>query len=413
MSENKIKVLIVPSDNYGCGRFRSIQPAQGLQRYFPEKFDVDIDMSPDWENIEALKKYDIIHFHKGLEKDQETFWNAITALRESGVKILMDVDDAYWFIDRTHPTYHANERGKVPEKVRKTLQMVDWVTTTTPIFEKECLKYNKNVKVLPNGLFEDEPQVLTPKVPSKNGKIRFGFIMGSSHEPDLEILRDTFGHKDIWDKAEFHLCGYDIRGTMTIYQPDGSAQQRPIKPEETCWYRFEQLITNKYDPDIVSPEYKAFLNRSIPDLEYPKIEEEKYVRQWTRDINNYLTHYDTIDVLLVPLKESTFNSFKSQLKLIEAAFKDTAVICSDSGPYTLDTVNFFGPGSQINENGNAILIEHRKDHKDWVKAIKKIVEHPEYVDILKKNLADTIKPKYNMKTLSEERAAFYESVMGK
>ena len=407
---DKIKVLIVPSDSYGVGRYRSVLPAQGLQKYFPDRFDVDVNLHPNWSDIESLKKYDIIHFHKGLEPDQEAFWNTLNILREAGVKIIMDVDDAYWHIDRTHPTYHANQHGNVPERTRKTMRLVDWITTTTPIFEKECLKYNKNVKVLPNGLDPEEPQVATQKVPSKTGRLRIGFIMGSSHEPDLEIMRDTFG-KIGWENIEVHLCGYDIRGTMTIYQPDGSATQRPIKPEETCWHRFEQLVTDNYNPYVVSPEYKQFLDQSIPNSEYPGVDNERYVRQWTKDVNNYLKHYDTIDVLLVPLSESTFNSFKSQLKLIEAAFKDTAVICSNFGPYTIDGVGLFEKGGGINERGNVIFVDETRNHKDWAKAIKRLVDHPEYIDLLKKNLKETIIPKYNMKTLSEDRAEFYEKVV--
>lgn len=410
MADSKIKVLFVPSDNYGVGRYRSILPAQGLQKYCADKFDVDVNMHPDWKNIEELKKYNIIHIHKGLDQDQEGFWATIKSLQDAGVKVLLDVDDAYWHIDQTHPTYHANRHGNVPERTRKTMQMVDGITTTTPIFEKECLKYNKVVKVLPNGLDFDEPQVQSKKVPSKTGRLRIGFIMGSSHEPDLEIMRSTFG-KFSWDDVEVHLCGYDIRGTMTVYQPDGTATQRPIKPEETCWHRFEQMVTENYRDCVVSPQYKQFLDMNIPDSEYPDVDNERYVRQWTKDVDNYLRHYDTIDVLLVPLRESTFNSFKSQLKLIEAAFKDTAVICSNFGPYTIDGVGLFEKGGVINEKGNVIFVDEGRNHKDWAKAIRKLVEHPEYIDLLKKNLKETILPKYNLETLSKERAEFYEKVV--
>ena len=327
----------------------------------------------------------------------------------------MDVDDVYWELNRTHPQYYANVFDKIPERVRKTMGLVDCMTTTTPIFANEVRKYNKNVYVMPNGLDPEEPQVATKKIPSRNGRIRFGFIMGSSHEPDLEIMRGTFAKlpKEVVDKIEIHLCGYDIRGANTLYYPDGRRETVPIKPLESCWHRFEMLVTDNYNPKYTSEAYKEFLLQSIPDSEWANVDNERYVRQWTRDINNYMTQYDTVDVLLVPLAESKFNSCKSQLKLVEAAFKDTAVVCSDFGPYQIDTVGLIEKGGIINPNGNVILIDESKNHKAWAKAIEKLANNPELIETLKTNLRNTIVPKYNLKTLSDERLKIYKEVLGK
>ena len=343
----------------------------------------------------------------------DSFWSNLQKLKDKGVKIVMDVDDAYWHIDRTHPSYYANIKNEIPQKVLKTLKMVDWVTTTTPIFAKEIQKYNKNVFVSPNGIDPEIEQFQSHKEPSKNGKIRFGFVMGSSHETDMELVKGTFNKiatKEILDKAEIHLCGYDLRGTTTVYNADGTITSRPIEPNETVWHRFELLVTDNYNPMYVSPEYKKFLEMNVP-ADFPGIEKESYVRQWTRDVDHYCTHYNTIDVLLVPLRESVFNSCKSQLKLLEAGFMDTAVVCSDFGPYTIDTIPLIERGGNINPEGNAILIDESRNHKDWAKAITKLVKNPELITLLKDNLAKTIKPRYNMETLSHERANFYKSII--
>lgn len=415
MAEKKIKVLMVPSDGHGVGYWRSVLPARAIEKYHSDEFEITLDMSPNWGDIDKLKEYDIIHFHKGIVENQEQFWNSLKTLREAGVKILMDVDDAYWHLDRTHPQYHANKNLKIPEKVRETMKMVDAVTCTTPIFENEIKKYNKNVFVMPNGPDPDDPQFIPHKEPSPRGRIRFGFVMGSSHEPDLEIMRGTFAKiaPDVIPNIELHLCGYDIRGATTVYYPDGHTETRPIKPEETCWRRFEQLITDNYNPRYVSPQYKQFLDLSIPNSTYPDVDNERYVRQWTRDVNNYCTHYNTVDVLLVPLRESEFNKYKSQLKLIEAAFLDTAVVCSDFGPYTIDTVNLFEKGGEINPNGNVILIDEAKNHKAWAKAIEKLARNPELITTLRENLKKTMIPKYSQENLSTERCECYKKVLGK
>ena len=49
------------------------------------------------------------------------------------------------------------------------------------------------------------------------------------------------------DEFQFVLCGYDLRGSMTmIDEKTGKQTQRPIKPEESVWYKYEQLFTDNY-----------------------------------------------------------------------------------------------------------------------------------------------------------------------
>ena len=91
---------------------------------------------------------------------------------------------------------------------------------------------------------------------------------------------------------------------------------------------------------------------------------------------------------------------------------DTAVVCSDFGPYTIDTIPLFEKGGVVNPEGNVILIDEAKNHKDWYKAVMKLVNNPELIVTLRENLAKTIKPRYNMETLSNERAEFYKRIVG-
>ena len=63
---DKIKILFQPSDLSGVGHFRSIWPAQEIQKQFKNDFDVKINASINFNDLNALKKYDIIHFHRAL-----------------------------------------------------------------------------------------------------------------------------------------------------------------------------------------------------------------------------------------------------------------------------------------------------------------------------------------------------------
>lgn len=408
--ENKIKVLVIPSDTCGCGFYRSLRPHTKMQELYSDEFEIDIRYDFNWENLEELSKYNIVHFHKGLYGDGRAFRVAMRFCKEKGIKLVMDIDD-HWELGPHHPHYHMYKNSGVKEYLTDNLRIADYVTTTTPIFAKEISKYNPNVRVFVNAIDPEEEQFI-PK-DKKSDKIRFGFVLGSSHQYDMELFRGVINSlpKDVLNKIQIVLCGYDLRGTVSYRDAEGKVQQRPILPMESVWYEYEKIVTDDYK--IVSPEYKEWLHRFAPNSTYLNVENEPYKRCWTKDIMNYCTHYNELDVLLVPLEEHRFNSVKSELKLIEAGMMKKAVIASNFGPYQLGTKNYFEKGGVINPEGNCILIDRHRKHKDWAKAIEKLVKNPEHIETLRNNLHESIKDKYNLANVTAERVAFYKEILNK
>ena len=43
----------------------------------------------------------------------------------------------------------------------------------------------------------------------------------------------------------------------------------------------------------------------------------------------------------------------------------------------------------------------------------KLVEHPEYIDMLKENLYNTVKDKYDIRNVTKSRAEWYKSICKK
>ena len=117
---NKIKVLFVPSDTAGVGHYRSIWPAQEIEKKFGDEFFVEINM--DFvSDINYYKQFDIIHFHRQLGP-YEQMDSLIKELRKSGVTVIMDIDD-YWVPPKTHPMYLAAMNEKLPEKITAAFKM--------------------------------------------------------------------------------------------------------------------------------------------------------------------------------------------------------------------------------------------------------------------------------------------------
>lgn len=407
--DKKIKVLCVPSDEGGCGLHRSLAPHLKLDELYSDEFDVTIDYNPNWSDLDMVKQYDIIHFHKGLAPDLGAFHKALAFCKENNITTIMDVDD-YWEVGQFHPLYQLNKMNNSAQIIRDNLSRVDYVTTTTDIFAKRLRKYNPNVKVFVNAL---DPELMkSMKVNKKSDKIRIGFIMGSSHEHDMELVRGMANRlpKDVLDKVQFVLCGYDLRGTMTEKHPDGRIVTRPIRPTESAWFRFERNVTDEYR--IVSPQYKDFLLKFMPDIQYPGVENEPYKRCWTKPVHGfkYMEHYNELDVLLVPLQDNDFNSCKSELKFVEAGMMNVAVVASNFGPYTIGSKSLFEKGGVVNEEGNCVLIDNKKAHKDWCKTIEKLVKNPEYIAKLKENMHKHILENYDINKVTAVRADWYKQI---
>lgn len=408
--DRKIKVLVVPSDRMGVGLWRSSSPHVKLEELYGDDFDVEINYEPNWLDLESFNQYDIIHFHKGLYRDMEPFWNALQYFREHNIVTIMDVDDN-WDVGQFHPLASSNRAIKAPEKITKNLTLVDYVTTTTEIFANKIRKFNKNVFVYPNAVNTDEEQFQPIKNPSD--KIRFGFVMGSSHERDMEQFKGVINvlDKEVLDKIQIVLSGFDLRGSINTVDRDGNViGSRAIEPLESVWYKYEQNVTDNYK--IVSPEYRDYLMKFTQDS-WPNVENETYRRQWTLGLTEFGKHYRNIDVLIAPLDTNSFNEVKSELKFIEAGFTQTALICSDFGPYHLVGKSLFKKGGEIDDTGNCILIDPAKKHKDWAKAIKKLVANPDLITLLQNNLYEFVKDKYDIKNVTKQRAEWYKSIVKK
>lgn len=405
----KVKILVIPSDRYGVGYWRSVSPHRWIAENLSDIFDVDIryEFPKDVSLEEYLSQYDIIHIHKQLDKECKI----IDMAKFLGVKVVVDIDDN-WDLGHWHPMAASAraEHWEIP--IMNSLRKADLATTTTEIFADKIRKMcNKNVAVYPNAINPEEKQFI-PQDTRDTNRLRFGIICGSSHLHDIKLLDGIISKldKDTLDKIQFVLCGFDTRGNKTIrYQDTGRIETRPIQPEESVWTDYEKIITDNYK--IISEDHKKFLKMFIQQSDYPN-HDEAYRRCWTKDINEYATHYNNIDVLLVPLAENEFNKVKSQLKVAEAGFFHKAIIASNFGPYTIDLKSMITKGNEYHEDGNALLCDLNKGVKQWAKYIKMLANDPNMVKKLQDNLYDTVKETYRLDTVSKDRARKYLELVG-
>jgi glycosyltransferase involved in cell wall biosynthesis len=118
------------------------------------------------------------------------------------------------------------------------------------------------------------------------------------------------------------------------------------------------------------------------------------------------------DISLAPLIESEFNMNKSQLKIIESGFHKKAVIASGVKPYTMDLISSLDQGV-FNNKGNSLIVPPSKNHKEWGKHMKRLIDNPNMIEDLGNRLYETVKDKYSLKNVTRERIEFFKTIINK
>lgn len=402
----KYKILVLPSDRTGVSKFRSIDQHIKLQEKFGDDFWVDIDYEPKLNDDNYLKQYDLIHYHRTLHQNYDLSRQIIPRIKKLGIPAIMDLDD-YWLPNKEHPAYMIIRNKKMDELITANLKLADYVTTTTSLFAQEIKKLCKNVYVLPNCVDPNEKQFKHD--PEKSDRVRVGWLGGSSHLADLEILKGTVSKlSSLKDQMQFVLCGFDTRGSITEMNPQtGEERTRKIQPKESVWYEYEKIFTGDYkivDKEQMSQLMKFSFGEEFGDSDTP------YRRVWTKPITTYASNYNKFDISLAPLKHHTFNRVKSQLKVIEAGFHKKALIAQDFGPYQIDCINAYEKGGTINNKGNSLLVDASRNHKQWAQHIKRLVTNPSLIEDLGERLYESVQ-KYHIDRVTEERAELYKQII--
>lgn len=403
--KEKIKVLVIPSDGTGVGRFRSITPHTHLQSKYGDDFHVDIEFNPDLNNLNYFKDYQIVHYHRSLGQDMDKSVQIVPILNSLGIITVCDLDD-YWLPGKEHPLHQLIIQEKIHEKIVANLKVAKYVTTTTELFADEIKKFNKNVVIFPNAIDTKESQFNEPT--EESDLVRVGWLGGSSHLHDLMLLDGMVSKlSDIQKNLQFVVCGFDTRGMMTeINQQTGEQTRRPIKPHETVWYDYEKIFTNNYS--IISPEYKKHLELFV-DTPYENEKNLPYRRVWTKPVTSYARNYSKFDISLAPIKQHMFNKVKSQLKVIEAGFYKKALIATNYGPYTIDLKHSLKNGEFT--DGNALLVDDARNHSDWAKYIKKLVQNPNMRIDMGERLYEHVSQRYSLDVVTKTRREFYLSIV--
>jgi hypothetical protein len=62
-------------------------------------------------------------------------------------------------------------------------------------------------------------------------------------------------------------------------------------------------------------------------------------------------------------------------------------------------------------DGNALLVDEQRNHSDWAKYVKKLVDNPNMIKDMGERLYEHVSQRYDLNIVTKHRAEFYKSIV--
>lgn len=343
--KNKVLVIVYPKIG-GCQYYRQVHPHEALEKYVD--FEVCYKHVFEFLPNEEWLKYDLVQFHKNFVTPE-----ILIKLKVIGVKTVVDFDD-YWHVPYNHLSFQHYKHNNQPFRFIEIIRQAQYISTTTPLLAKEIKRHNPKVLVFPNCINTENPH--TYPIELKSDFLRFGYLGGSCHLPDVELLRGLNNK----------LSGSGLPYSLNLF---GYKQ-------DSVYFDYAKVLTDNGD---YSENLTLYPSLPVPD---------------------YLYFYNMVDVSLVPLIPNKFNALKSELKLVEAGMFKKTVIASHVQPYK----------PYLKHKRNAFIAESRTV---WFKGMKYFIKNPEAASDYGEQLFQDIQKYFNYERISKSRAEAYRQIIQK
>lgn len=293
-----MRVCVLPTDRWGVGSYRVLNPGYQLSKHghevfvygkHPEQGDKPLQNTIGFDedgNIDAGWDADVYVFQRRFE-----WWipSAIRMLRRAGKVVVCETDDLYDDLPEGSPArlmLEKHNRVFSVDRFNEGLFFADCVTVSTEALREHYSQYNDDVRVLPNYLDWDLWENVPLQCDVERPRVRIGWMGWLAWRgKDLEVLR-SFMH--------------------------------------------EWLVENPH-VEFVSIGEKDFRSKTVHDyLRVPREQRRTVPGVPYRRLHEIVP---TIDIGLVPLEQSRFNDCKSHLKGLEYSACGVVPVCSPSDPY--------------------------------------------------------------------------------
>lgn len=303
--KDKIKILILPMENDGCSYYRIRKPYSFLDK---DIFDVQFITNKELETPEVLEYLEICdyvvcrQYHDKAIKILDKLFSHKDSKRKTPLKVVLDMDDDVFNINPYNEAYQVfgieevkhedkwlwkdgeNIDIKVNKEYRESLEWLikraNILTVSTERLKKRYSEFNNNIVVVSNAI--DVKDWIAPNF-KPHKEFRIGWTGGVSHYADWYTIKDDV-ERIMKEYPQVKLC---IAGSL-----------------------FEGIFKN---------------------IDNNRIESWAWVDSTG---HGYRTAMMDLDLAIIPLEDTPFNSNKSCVKFYEFSSLKIPTICSNVAPYS-------------------------------------------------------------------------------
>ncbi|HEY8747667.1 MAG TPA: glycosyltransferase [Tepidisphaeraceae bacterium] len=300
-----VRLLAFPCDNFACGHWRVIQPLAAMK-------DPRVSAVSVVDTQIVLDSFDVALFQRVLWPEQLA---PIRTLKSVGKKIIIDYDDAFPMTDPSHSEYATFAPGTPnAAALEEGLRLADAIIVPTRELLSHYQKMHSRVILVPNAVDLDGPLYAAGAMERLSPAPTIYWSGWTSHAKNLRAIEPAI----TWllacrDDVVFALCG----------------------PPE-----FGEIFS------AARASGKLIL---LPRVPYEQ----------------FLTIASAVDISIAPLELTSFNQFKSEIRIIEAGAWGVPTVASPAAPYQ----RFEGG------RGACCLVEGN-DLQSWHRELSKLLDDP-------------------------------------
>lgn len=387
----ELRVFGSPADNGACGHYRVRDPLQALadQDICPVGF-MEGSFADEEEILGYMQASNVFVFQRPRTRKQldffETFkddpdkllvfehddntwdlhplsdhfrWHGTTdiaipieqypgSIKEAKADGKTVKDGMVWLWEHGKNGYDVNENYRKRKYFERCLALADVITCTTPtlakLFKKKAEEFGNvdaNVYDLPNCL--DLRRWMPADINHKG--VRILWQGGASHQPDLKVIQEAL-----------------------------------------------EIVCKKY-PEVTLVFGGVHFPGITANINPKQVE---VYDNWTEfSAHPYRMALMAADINLVPIEDIYFNSFKSNLKVIEAAGVKVPSVASNLTPYK----------ETVTDGKNILLAENTTE--SWVSQISRLVEDKKLRKKIGENARTFVEEKFNIKKEAHRWADVY------
>lgn len=333
-----MKILIIPNNMVNnCFGVRNYLPAKFLSSHghevrFKQRFEV-YEHPTQGKTIDPadLDWADVVVFNRHYDVGTNTLLNVMKYCKVQGKLVVYETDDLLDQLDASNPMFQDMQGHK--DQVRMMASFADVCTTTGPDIRRELMRYNDNVKVLPNCVKLDTWGIR----PRSHKRLRVGWAGGSSHAADLQIVIDVV--KRLKEEHDFDFVIFGL-------------SDKPWR-QHVSRLKKRHLKQARQYPNMRPATWYTETMKLAEMLEGLKFEHVPFVQH---SLYNEKLRETDLDVGLCPLVDTVFNRCKSAIKFYEYAMVGTACLSSKMPPYE-----------------GEVGYEAKPRFEDWYRKLKRLI----------------------------------------